>query len=110
MYASYASKGLEIISCPCNQFGKQEPGTPADIKEYCDKLGVKWPITEKLDVNGPNTHAIYKWLKGKKTACSGQDIQWNFAKFLVNCESGEAKFYGPREAPLSIVPDIESWL
>lgn len=79
------SKSLVVLGFPCNQFGNQEPGTTEQIKEFCEtNFGVTFPISEKIEVNGPNAHPIYKYCKDK--AKNGQDIGWNFEKFLVSVD------------------------
>ena len=78
MYADMSEKGLEIVGVPCNQFGGQEPGTPAEIRAVCDGFGVKFPMTEKLDVKGDGAHLMYQIMN------NANQIQWNFHKFLVN--------------------------
>ncbi|NBP55660.1 glutathione peroxidase [bacterium] len=77
------SESLVVIGFPCNQFGNQEPGTDEEIKNFCTtNYGVTFPMSEKIEVNGPNTHPIYKYLKDK--AKGGRDIDWNFEKFLIS--------------------------
>jgi len=89
--ALQSKKGIHIVAFPCNQFGKQEPGTPADIKKFARRRGLKvntpdsqfW-LMNKIDVNGPNTHPVYKWLKQNS---QDFDIKWNFdTKFVVRCD------------------------
>lgn len=71
--------GLIILACPCNQFGAQEPGDAEQIQNFVrERFGVEFLMTEKIEVNGPNRHALYQNLIG-----DGPDIEWNFAKFLV---------------------------
>jgi len=83
LYKKYALQGLVICGFPCNQFGKQEPGTAAEIKEFCtSKFNVTFPMFDKLDVNGENRHPLYVWLAGKDSPFPG-DIHWNFTKFLI---------------------------
>ncbi|WP_422103893.1 glutathione peroxidase [Winogradskyella sp.] len=81
---------LVIIGVPCNQFGRQEPGTTEDIQEFCEvNYGVSFLITEKIDVKGPNQHPLYEWLTTK--AINGKQnstVKWNFQKYLVD-EHGE---------------------
>ncbi|MEO1032238.1 MAG: glutathione peroxidase [Bacteroidota bacterium] len=81
---------LVIIGVPCNQFGRQEPGTAEDIQEFCEvNYGVSFLITEKIDVKGPNQHPLYEWLTTK--AINGKQnstVKWNFQKYLVD-EHGE---------------------
>jgi glutathione peroxidase len=72
-----------VIGFPCNQFGNQEPGTDQDIKGFCStNYSISFPISKKIEVNGPNAHPIYKYCKEKATG--GKDIGWNFEKFLVS--------------------------
>merc|ERR1712039_417551 len=78
----FHERGLEIISFPCNQFGKQEPGDADAIRNFLDEHRVTFPVMAKADVNGPGTHPVYRFLKGPE----GDDIRWNFfSKFLVHC-------------------------
>lgn len=79
------SESIVVIGFPCNQFGNQEPGTTEDIKSFCTNVyGVTFLISQKIEVNGPNAHPIYKQLK--ETATGGKDIGWNFEKFLVSID------------------------
>jgi glutathione peroxidase len=92
LWASYRSRGLKVLGVPCNQFGGQEPGTADEIGEFCQvNYGVTFPLTTKVEVNGPGRHPLYAELVG-----DGDDIQWNFEKFLVTPDGQVA--YRPREA------------
>jgi glutathione peroxidase len=82
---------LVVIGFPCNQFGNQEPGTNEEIKEFCtSNFSITFPIAEKIYVNGPDAHPIYKYCKDK--AIGGKDIAWNFEKFLISID-GSIKHY-----------------
>ena len=85
LYKKYKSQGLEILGFPCNQFGGQEPGSEAEIKEFCSlNYNVTFPMFAKIDVNGDNTHPLYNYLKEQAPGILGtKAIKWNFAKFLV---------------------------
>ncbi len=86
IFDDYAMRGFFVIGVPCNQFGEQEPGTADEISDFCSvNYGVSFPLLAKADVNGENTHPLYAFLKD---ATSGEDIQWNFEKFVVS-DSGE---------------------
>lgn len=89
LYNTYKDQ-LVVIGVPCNQFGSQEPGTSNQIQEFCEvNYGVSFVITEKIDVKGPNQHALYKWLT--KKAINGKQnssVKWNFQKYLID-ENGE---------------------
>lgn len=83
LYQKYSARGLVICGFPCNQFGGQEPGTDAEIKQFCtDKYDVTFPMFDKLEVNGPNRHPLYVALAGDTSPFPG-NIHWNFTKFLV---------------------------
>lgn len=83
VYQKYQAQGLVICGFPCNQFGSQEPGTDAEIKQFCTgKYNVTFPMFDKLEVNGPNRHPLYISLAGPASPYPG-DIRWNFTKFLV---------------------------
>ena len=86
IFNDYAMRGFFVIGMPCNQFGEQEPGTADEISDFCSvNYGVSFPLLSKADVNGENTHPLYAFLKD---ATGGEDIQWNFEKFVVS-DSGE---------------------
>jgi glutathione peroxidase len=83
LYKKYSLQGFVICGFPCNQFGGQEPGTEADIKQSCtSKYDVTFPMFSKLDVNGDLRHPLYVWLAGKDSPFPG-NIRWNFTKFLI---------------------------
>jgi glutathione peroxidase len=83
LYEEHRAKGLVIIGFPCNNFGGQEPGTIAEIQDFCStKFNVTFPIMDKIDVKGENQHPLYATLTGKDGAFPG-DIKWNFGKILI---------------------------
>jgi glutathione peroxidase len=83
LHQKYAAQGLVVCGFPCNQFGGQEPGTDAEIKEFCtSKYSVTFPMFDKLEVNGANRHPLYVALAGKNSPFPG-NIKWNFTKFLI---------------------------
>ena len=94
LYERYAERGLAIIGVPCNQFGEQEPGTPEEIATFCSaNYGVTFPLTAKLDVNGPNRHPLYEQLTATPDAeGDAGDVQWNFEKFLVARDGTVTRF------------------
>jgi glutathione peroxidase len=82
-YQKYQAPGLVVCGFPCNQFGGQEPGTDAEIKEFCtSKYSVTFPLFDKLEVNGDNRHPLYVALAGGDSPFPG-NIKWNFTKFLI---------------------------
>ena len=83
LYQKYQSQGLVVCGFPCNQFGAQEPGTDAEIKQFCtSKYSVTFPMFDKLEVNGANRHPLYVTLAGADSPFPG-NIKWNFTKFLI---------------------------
>jgi len=81
--AELADQGFEIVGFPCNQFGAQEPGSDAEIREFCStRYDVTFPLASKIEVNGPGRHPVYAWLTSQANGSAG-DIQWNFEKFLI---------------------------
>jgi len=105
LYEKYNQQGLEILAFPCNQFGKQEPGSNAEIQEFAKGKGATFPVLGKLEVNGPNESPLYTYLKSKQGGFMGSAIKWNFGKFL--CRNGvPVKRYAPTDSPLSFEKDI----
>jgi len=101
LYAQYRGRGLEVLGFPCNQFGSQEPGTEGQIKTFCEtRFGVTFPLFAKLDVNGAARHPLYAYLATQATQPDGAgDIQWNFAKFLVDKSGHVVARFSPTVTP-----------
>lgn len=112
LYEKYKDRGFVILGFPCNQFGAQEPGGPADIEQFCQvNYGVKFPMFGKIDVNGSGAHPLYKFLQSAKPGILGTEaIKWNFTKFLVNKKGEPVKRYGSNVEPKDIASDIEKLL
>ncbi len=95
------SDNTVVIGFPCNQFGNQEPGTNQEIKDFCStNYDVTFPLSQKVEVNGPNAHSIYKYCKDSAT--QGRDIGWNFEKFLVSSD-GFITHYPSSHSVLDII-------
>ena len=112
LYDNFKTRGLEILGFPCNQFGKQEPGSSEEIAEFCSvNYGVTFPMFEKIDVNGEETHPLYRYLKREARGVLGSEpIKWNFTKFLVNREGEVVGRFGSMTKPEQLEADIESVL
>lgn len=111
LYKKYKEQGLVILGFPCNQFGNQEPGNSKEIKEGClINYGVSFPMFSKIEVNGDNTHPIYKYLKSKKGGILGSKIKWNFTKFLIDRNGNVVKRFAPTTIPSKLEKDIEKLL
>ena len=95
-----------VLAFPCNQFGGQESGSAAEIRAFADKYGVTFPMFAKVDVNGFNTHPIWKYMKEMQGELLGRDVKWNFAKFLVDADGRVVKRFGPQQSPASIEAEI----
>lgn len=108
----YKDDGLEVIAFPCNQFGKQEKGDSAEIASFCDlNFNISFPLMEKIEVNGPNSHPLFNFLKEHAPGIFGtKGIKWNFTKFLVNRDGTIIKRYSPKTKPEEIASDIKQML
>jgi glutathione peroxidase len=114
LHKKYAEQGLAILGFPCNQFGKQEPGSATEIRDFCTKnYGVSFDMFEKIDVNGDDANSFYKHLTSLdlKPAGSGK-ISWNFEKFLIDREGNVVARFSPRTRPddAEVVAAIEKAL
>ena len=112
LYQTYKDRGFSVLGFPCNQFGKQEPGTSQDIAEFCDlNYRVSFPLFEKIDVNGEHTHPLYRYLKSAAPGVLGtKTIKWNFTKFLIDRDGEVIKRYPSMVTPAMIKADIEKYL
>lgn len=98
LHDKFGDKGLVVMGFPCNQFGRQEPGSNADIKEFCStKYSVKFPMFDKIDVNGDKQAELYSFLKSQ--ASDHSDINWNFEKFVVGKDGKVVARFGTRTKP-----------
>ncbi|XP_021735838.1 probable glutathione peroxidase 8 [Chenopodium quinoa] len=111
LYDKYKDQGLEILAFPCNQFGDEEPGSNDEIIEFvCTRFKSDFPIFDKIEVNGDNASPLYQFLKLGKWGIFGDDIQWNFAKFLVDKDGQVVGRYYPTTSPFSLEYDIKRLL
>ncbi len=110
LHRKYKDKGFVVLGFPCNQFGGQEPGREAEIRSFCDRsYGVTFPLFAKIEVNGPNAHPLYRYLKSVKKGMLGREaIAWNFTKFLVGRNGEVLRRYGPRRTPEAIEKDVDA--
>lgn len=109
LHDTYASRGLVVLGFPCNQFGAQDPGSNAEIGAFCQKnFGVTFDMMAKIDVNGPQAHPLFQWLKAQALGVLGSEgIKWNFTKFLVGRDGKQVKRYGSMDKPGALIADIE---
>lgn len=130
LHEKYADQGLVVLGFPCNQFGAQEPGSADEIAQFCEtNYAVTFPMFAKVDVNGPNAHPVFVWLRSERAAGKGTPperfaahlanqprgengdwLEWNFTKFLVGKDGRVIERYLPTETPESLAADIEAAL
>jgi glutathione peroxidase len=131
LYASDQGRGLEILGFPCNQFKGQEPGTDAEIQEFCQvNYDVTFPVFSKIEVNGPEADPLYTYLRAEAPGDFGpayggfydaiskmrpeadgtDEVKWNFTKFLIGRDGTVIKRYEPPVAPSDIQADLENYL
>ena len=111
LWTRYSSDGLVVLGFPCDQFGHQEPGDEAEIADFCElNFGVTFPLFAKVEVNGDAAHPLYRWLRTEQPAESGEAIEWNFTKFLLDRDGRVVRRYGPATAPAEIAGDLEAAL
>ena len=111
LYTKYREKGLVVLGFPCNQFAGQEPESNANIEQVCQlNFGVTFPLFEKINVNGPETHPVFRLLKRRLGGLFGSRIKWNFTKFLLDADGRPVKRFAPVTKPAAIEPYIQKLL
>jgi len=112
LWQEYRDRGLVVLGCPCDQFGHQEPGDASEIRAFCTtRFGVSFPLSDKIEVNGPGAHPLYRHLTGAAPGLLGTEaIKWNFTKFLVDRQGQVVHRYAPTTAPAELARDIEALL
>lgn len=112
LYRDYGDRGLAVVGFPCNQFGGQEPGAADEIGAFCQQnYGVSFPLSEKVEVNGPSAHPVFAYLtKALPGALGTQSIKWNFTKFLLDREGKPIRRYGSMDQPETIGLDLQALL
>jgi glutathione peroxidase len=112
LYRSHRADGFDVLGFPCDQFGHQEPGDEAEIREFCSlTYDVSFPMFAKIEVNGDRAHPLYAFLKREAKGVLGSEaIKWNFTKFLVGRDGAVIGRYAPTTTPESIEADIKAAL
>jgi glutathione peroxidase len=111
LHREFADAGLAVLGFPCDQFGHQEPGDEAEIKEFCSlTYDVTFPMFAKIDVNGDDTHPLYEWLKAEQRGVLGGRIKWNFTKFLVDRSGQPVGRFAPNTSPEDLADDVKQLL
>ncbi|WP_161889702.1 glutathione peroxidase [Pontibacter russatus] len=111
LYRRHKDEGLVVLGFPCNQFGNQEPGGKEEIEEGClINYGVSFPMFDKVDVNGPHAHPVFRYLKSELGGILGSRIKWNFTKFLIDASGKPVKRFAPITKPEKLEPYIAKLL
>lgn len=112
LHATYGDRGLVVLGFPCNQFGRQDPGSNESIGQFCQRnYGVSFPMMAKIEVNGDGASPLYRWLTAQAPGVLGtRAIKWNFTKFLVGCDGQVIRRYAPTDTPAKLAGDIEAAL
>lgn len=111
VYQQFKADDFEVIGFPCNQFGKQDPGTHQEIGQFCQRnYGVSFPMMAKIDVKGSDAHPLYAYLTSETKGLLTDGIKWNFTKFLIGKDGKVIKRYPPTTKPEKIVNDIQKAL
>lgn len=112
LYQELKDQGLVVLGFPCNQFGKQEPGSEEEIAQFCElNYGVTFPMFAKVDVNGPHAHPLFELLKEEAPGLLGSEgVKWNFTKFVVDQEGRVLKRFAPKDKPEALKEYLTSLL
>lgn len=112
LFEKYQDRGLVVLGFPCDQFGHQEPGDAEEIRNFCSlNYDVKFPLYQKVEVNGDGAHPLWKWLKKEKPGLLGiEGVKWNFTKFLIDKQGKVVKRYAPTDTPEKIEKDLANVL
>jgi len=111
LYQEYKDRGLVVLGFPCNQFSSQEPVANEAMEQTCKvNFGVSFPLFEKIEVNGPGTHPVFKFLKKSLGGFLGSRIKWNFTKFLISADGMPLRRWSPVTKPEAIKGYIEKQL
>lgn len=111
LYEKYKDQGFVILGFPCNQFDAQEPGGNEEIKNFCTStFSVTFPMMSKIDVNGDDADPLYKFLKKEKGGILGDDIKWNFTKFLIDREGNVVDRFASQKTPKALEKEVEKLL
>jgi len=108
LYEKYKDKGLVVLGFPCDQFAHQDPGDNAQIAAFCEhNFGVTFPLMAKIEVNGPNAHPVFQYVKTHSHGVLGKNVKWNFTKFLVHRDGTTVRRFAPSTKPETLARHIE---
>jgi len=108
LHEQYADQGLVVLGFPCNQFRQQEPGDAEAIGSFCElNYGVRFPMFDKVEVNGPSAHPIFRYLREQLPGWFGSSIKWNFTKFLIGRDGTPIRRFAPISRKAKMDPAIQ---
>ena len=112
LYRKLGDRGFRVLGFPCDQFGHQEPGSEAEISQFCSlNYGVSFPMFAKVEVNGDAAHPLFRHLKSEARGLLGTEaIKWNFTKFLVDQQGRVVTRYAPQDKPEDLEKDVVALL
>lgn len=111
LYEKYQKQGFEILDFPCNQFAGQAPGDDGEIHSFCTgRYGITFPQFSKIDVNGEKESPLYTYLKERQKGVMGNNIKWNFTKFLVDRNGNVVGRFAPTVTPKKLDEKIKELL
>jgi glutathione peroxidase len=112
LYRDYKDRGFTVLAFPCNQFGAQEPGNAEEIASFCSlTYDVTFPVLAKIDVNGPDAHPLYAYLKHEQKGVLGTEaVKWNFTKFLIGRDGEVVERFAPTTKPEDLKLAVEALL
>lgn len=111
IYREHKDLGLEILGFPCDQFGRQEPGSNEEIQSFCQvNYGVSFTMFKKIEVNGEGAHPIFKYLRKMLPGFLGDKVKWNFTKFLIDSNGNPVKRFAPKTKPEKLLNYIKPLL
>jgi glutathione peroxidase len=112
LYRDFQAQGFAVLGFPCDQFGHQEPGDEAEIRTFCStQYNISFPLFAKLEVNGPNAHPLYRYLRQALPGLLGlTSIKWNFTKFLVSASGEPVRRFAPADKPAMLTDAIRAQL
>ena len=111
MHERFRDQGLVVMGFPCDQFMHQEPGSEAEIAEFCSvNFGVDFPMFSKIEVNGEGAHPLYRWLTGPHEGIPAEDIGWNFTKFLIGRDGTVRARYASDVEPAALIDPLAAAL
>lgn len=111
LYDKYEKQGVTVLGFPCDQFNQQEFASQEETMQFCQlNYGVTFPMFQKIDVNGPDEHPLYTFLKKEQSGLLSSKIKWNYTKFLVDRKGQVVKRFSPIDSIQSVEKTLSLYL